>query len=71
MLGIVNTITMLHDKPIQNVRINPQRARALKELCSRISTQTGVPIRESEVVNYLIDRGLPRLVVSPKGLVLK
>jgi len=66
-----NAIIRLHDNPIQSVRINPQRAQALKKLCRRISDETGVAIREAEIVNYLIDKGLPRLVVNTKGLAMK
>ena len=60
-----------NDELIENLLINPRRARVLKNVCERISSKTGVSVRESELVNYLIDCGLPRLVISNKGLALK
>ena len=64
-------ITGSSDELIENLAINPQRARVLKEVCGRISAKTGISVRESELVNYLIDCGLPRLVISNEGLTIK
>ena len=58
------------DKLIQNIRINQSRARALKNLKKRIEKEAGVYVRESEIVNYLIDVGVPRLQVSKEGMEL-
>ena len=58
------------DKLIQNIRINQSRARSLKNLKKRIEKEAGVYVRESEIVNYLIDVGVPRLQVSKEGMEL-
>ena len=64
-------VVQLQKEPIKSVRINPRRAQALKDLCARIAAETGVSVRESEIVHYLIDKGIPRLEISVKGLALK
>ena len=58
------------DKLVQNIRINQSRARSLKNLKKRIEKEAGVYVRESEIVNYLIDVGVPRLQVSKEGMEL-
>ena len=58
------------DKLIQNIRINQSRARSLKNLKKEIEKEAGVYVRESEIVNYLIDVGVPRLQVSKEGMEL-
>lgn len=58
------------DKLIQNIRINQSRARSLKNLKKKIEKEAGVYVRESEIVNYLIDVGVPRLQVSKEGMEL-
>ena len=58
------------DKLIQNIRINQSRALALKNLKKQIEKEAGVYVRESEIVNYLIDVGVPRLRVSREGMEL-
>ncbi len=66
-----NIVVHLNDQPIECVNINMKRARQLKEVCTRIAADSGVSIRESEIVNYLIDKGLPRLVINKNGLAMK
>lgn len=58
-------------KLIQNVRISPQRGELLRELVHGIWKETGVSMRESEIINFLLDEGIGRIEVENNELKLK
>lgn len=58
----------IEDKLIQNVRINPERSLKLRKAVKRIEKETGSRIRESDLVNFLIDEGISRIKVNKDTL---
>jgi len=58
----------LEEKLIQNVRINAKRSLALREAVKKIEDETGTRVRESEIVNFLIDECLKRIAVRKDTL---
>lgn len=61
-------IMKLEEKLIQNVRINPQRALILRDKVKDIESKTGSRIKESDIVNFLIDEGINRITIGTNEL---
>lgn len=61
----------LKKKLIENVRIRKDRAELLKDAALEISLKTRVQIAESDLVNFLIDKGVERIEIINDELVLK
>lgn len=60
---LTTDLMKIEQKLVQNVRINPQRALALRGVIKRIQKETGVTIKESEVIGFLIDECCDRIKV--------
>lgn len=58
----------LEDKLIQNVRINAKRSLALRNAVKKIERETGSRIKESDLVNFLIDEGIGRIKINKNEL---
>lgn len=60
----------IKNKPIQAVRIRNDRAEKLKAKAFSISVQVGEFITEADLINFLIDNALDKIVVDNKELIL-
>lgn len=58
----------LKKRKIETVRIRPETAERLKEKCLEIGIESGVMIRESELVSFLIDVGIDRVEIENDSL---
>lgn len=51
----------VENKLVQNVRVNPERALALRNKVIEMERRTGGRFKESEIINFLIDEALERI----------
>jgi len=57
----VNKIMAKKPKLITSVRVNPERAEALRVKCLQLTLLTGNMVREPELVNWILDKYLDEL----------
>ena len=53
----------VENKLVQNVRVNPERALALRNKVIEMERRTGGRFKESEIINFLIDEALERITL--------
>ena len=60
----------LEEKYVKSVYIKPDKGKKLREIQKKIENETGVSVKESTIVDFLIDQGHRRLRVRKDGLEL-
>ena len=55
-------------KPIESVRIRKDRAESLKNKAFEISMEAGEIVTEADLINFLIDTQLEKIILENKEL---
>lgn len=58
-------------KKIEMFRVKPERAEKLREKAIELTIKSKEIIKESELINYLIDEFTERIDIDKEGLLIK
>ena len=56
------------EKLIRSYRVKPMQAKALKLLSKKIAWESGIPVKEAELLSWILDEAISRVEYSNGSL---